>query len=259
MIINLNENIIKKLTKTEYEIVKFINNNQKILQDLSIVDIAFETFSSPATVSRAIRKCGINGFNELRYKLTSKNENNNVHNIGEIINKSLIEARSSIENISLTNVLKIIENIKKSSRIYVLSRGLTEYVADEFTLKLQLLNCNVVSLKDPNIMKIKTKGMKKNEMAFIFSLNGETEELVKSAKNAQESGACVVTCCCNNIASILQYTDLSLIAYKHSHIAIKEFDYQFLRSISRRFSIFFFRKKPWMSSRCSLTFLLPNS
>ena len=30
MIINLNENIIKKLTKTEYEIVKFINNNQKI-------------------------------------------------------------------------------------------------------------------------------------------------------------------------------------------------------------------------------------
>ena len=151
MIINLNENIIKKLTKTEYEIVKFINNNQKILQDLSIVDIAFETFSSPATVSRAIRKCGINGFNELRYKLTSKNENNNVHNIGEIINKSLIEARSSIENISLTNVLKIIENIKKSSRIYVLSRGLTEYVADEFTLKLQLLNCNVVSLKDPNI------------------------------------------------------------------------------------------------------------
>ena len=45
MIINLNENIIKKLTKTEYEIVKFINNNQKILQDLSIVDIAFETFS----------------------------------------------------------------------------------------------------------------------------------------------------------------------------------------------------------------------
>ena len=212
MIINLNENIIKKLTKTEYEIVKFINNNQKILQDLSIVDIAFETFSSPATVSRAIRKCGINGFNELRYKLTSKNENNNVHNIGEIINKSLIEARSSIEN------------IKKSSRIYVLSRGLTEYVADEFTLKLQLLNCNVVSLKDPNIMKIKTKGMKKNEMAFIFSLNGETEELVKSAKNAQESGACVVTCCCNNIASILQYTDLSLIAYKHSHIAIKEFE-----------------------------------
>lgn len=53
-----------------------------------------------------------------------KNENNNVHNIGEIINKSLIEARSSIENISLTNVLKIIENIKKSSRIYVLSEGL---------------------------------------------------------------------------------------------------------------------------------------
>lgn len=224
MIIELNQDIIKNLTKTEYEIVKFINNNQEKLHELSIVDIAFETFSSPATVSRAIRKCGINGFNELRHKLTSQNKNNEIHNVGEIINKSLIEARHSIENLSLSNVLKIIDKIKKSSRIYVLSRGLSEYVAEEFTLKLQLLNCNVVSLKDPNIMKIKTKNMKKDEMAFIFSLNGETKELVESAKNAKQCGACVVTCCCNSLSSILQYTDLSLIGYKHSHIAIKEFE-----------------------------------
>lgn len=224
MIIDLNQDIIENLTKTEYEIVKFINHNQEKLQELSIVDIAFETFSSPATVSRAIRKCGINGFNELRHKLTSQNRNNEIHNVGEIMNKSLIEARNSIEHISLANVLKIIEKIKKSSRIYVLSRGLTEYVADEFTLKLQLLNFNVVSIKDPNIMKIKTKNMKPDEMAFIFSLNGETQELVESAKNANERGACVVTCCCNSSSSILQYTDLSLIAYKHSHVAIKEFE-----------------------------------
>ena len=224
MIINLNENIIKKLTKTEYEIVKFINNNQKILQDLSIVDIAFETFSSPATVSRAIRKCGINGFNELRYKLTSKNENNNVHNIGEIINKSLIEARSSIENISLTNVLKIIENIKKSSRIYVLSRGLTEYVAKEFSLKLQLLDFNVVFINDPNIMKIKSKSIKKDELIIIFSLNGNTIELVESAQNANLVGAKVITCCCSESAKLIKYSDLYIVGYKHEHISISEYE-----------------------------------
>lgn len=33
----------------------------------------------------------------------------------------------------------------------------------------------------------------------------------------------------------------------------------FLRSISRKFSIFFFCKKPWISSKCSLTRLFPNS
>ncbi|WP_455542740.1 MurR/RpiR family transcriptional regulator [Intestinibacter sp.] len=224
MIIELNQEIIQKLTKTEFEIVKFINNNEKKLNELSIVDIAFETFSSPATVSRAIRKCGMNGFHELRYKLTNKNEDNDIYSLGEIINKSLIEARNSIEQISMSNVLKIIDKIKSSSKIYILSRGLTEYVADEFSLKLQLLNCNVFSIKDPNIMKIRTKNMKKDEMVFIFSLNGETSELVESAKNANSDGVCVVTCCCNSSSSLLQYSELSLIGHKHSHSSIKEFE-----------------------------------
>lgn len=51
---------------------------------MSIVDIAFETYSSPSTVSRAIRKCGINGFNELRYRLTEKEGNAQIQNMGEI-------------------------------------------------------------------------------------------------------------------------------------------------------------------------------
>ena len=64
MIISVDYEILKDLTKTELEIVKFININENRLSELSIVEIAEETFSSPSTVSRAIRKCKINGFNE---------------------------------------------------------------------------------------------------------------------------------------------------------------------------------------------------
>ena len=74
MIIEINSKIAENLSKTELGVVNYINDNEDKLSELSIVDIAFETFSSPATVSRAIRKCGINGFNELRYKLTAKTE-----------------------------------------------------------------------------------------------------------------------------------------------------------------------------------------
>lgn len=61
MIIELSPNILENLSKTELEIVNFINDNEERLSELSIVDIAFETYSSPSTVSRAIRKGGING------------------------------------------------------------------------------------------------------------------------------------------------------------------------------------------------------
>lgn len=54
MIIELSPKILENLSKTELEIVNFINDNEERLSELSIVDIAFETYSSPSTVSRAI-------------------------------------------------------------------------------------------------------------------------------------------------------------------------------------------------------------
>ena len=90
MLIELNQEKSDRLSKTEQEVIKYINENEKKLSELSIVDIAFETYSSPSTVSRAIRKCGINGFNELRYRLTVKESNTQIQNMGEILNKSFI-------------------------------------------------------------------------------------------------------------------------------------------------------------------------
>lgn len=93
MLIELNNEITECLSKTELEIVRFINENEERMPKLSIVEIAFDTFTSPSTVSRAIRKCGLNGFNELRYRLTVKAKEKDIQNMGEVMNKSLIEAQ----------------------------------------------------------------------------------------------------------------------------------------------------------------------
>ena len=224
MLIELNKDIVESLTKTEKEIIKFINNNEERMSELSIVDIAFDTYSSPATVSRAIRKCGLNGFNELRYRLTSKDKHDEIQNMGEVINKSFLEAREVVERISVTNVLEIIDCLAKSKRIYVLARGLTEYVGEEFTLKLQLLGFNVIFIDDPNIMKIKTKNLDSEEVVFIFSLNGETSELIESAQNANLCNAKVIGCCCSENSSLIRNCHYNLIGFKHNHVSIKKFE-----------------------------------
>lgn len=79
---------------------------------MSIADIAFGIFSSPSIVLRAIRKCGINGFSELRYKLTLLNKNKELTSINEIMNKSLMEATEVLQRISLTNVLAVVNEIR---------------------------------------------------------------------------------------------------------------------------------------------------
>ena len=121
---------------------------------MSIVNIAEETFTSPATVSRKIKKCGVNGFMELRYNLSKRKEEiNSSKDINEIFSKSLIETRQTLENISVNQILEIIELIQKSKKIIVIARGLSELVATEFSLKLELMDFNVFNISDPNIMK----------------------------------------------------------------------------------------------------------
>lgn len=224
MLIELNQEKTSGLSKTEHEIINYINDNEKKLSKLSIVDIAFETYTSPSTVSRAIRKCGINGFNELRYKLTVKESNSQIQNMGEILNKSFIEAQRVLEQISLTTILDIVGAIKGARRILVLARGLTEYVAQEFVLKLQLLDYNAVFFGDPNIMRQKTRSLGSDEVLIIFSLNGKTPELIESARNANLRKVRVITCCCNENSELIELSSYNIVGFKHEHDAFREYE-----------------------------------
>lgn len=224
MIIKLTQELRESLTKTELAIVQFINDNEDRLPELSIVDIAFDTYSSPATVSRTIRKCKINGFNELRYLSTSNAKKQEIHDMGEIMNKSLIEVQKIMERISVRDVLAIVDKLKSASRIYVLARGLSEYVGQEFSMKLQLLDLNSFFISDPNIMRIKTEKSKSSEVVFIFTLNGETKELIESAKNAAMCGCEVIVCTCSENGGVLEYANEKLVGFHHTNKAIKEFE-----------------------------------
>lgn len=224
MIIEIDREIADNLSETEMGIVRYINQHSDKLSTMSIVDIADHTFSSPATVSRAIRKCHLQGFNELRYLAAKDNDSKNVKVASEIMEKSLIEAQNVISHLSIENVLKTIEILRTSSRIYVLARGLTGYVAEEFAFKLQLLGFNAFCIKDRNIMRIKASEIEKDEMMFIFSLNGKTPELVESAAMARKNGARVINCCCSESSRMNEYADVSLIGYKHSHQAITKYE-----------------------------------
>ncbi len=101
MIINITTDILNSLTGSERVVVDFINENSEKLINMSIVDMANDTYTSPATVSRAIKKCGLDGFAELRYKISKSNKSNSdFKEINDILGKSLVEAVKTIENLS---------------------------------------------------------------------------------------------------------------------------------------------------------------
>ena len=74
MIIKFTEDLENQLTEAERQVIEYINQHEDQFLKLTITELAEKSFTSPPTVSRAVRKCGYNGLSELRYKLSAKIE-----------------------------------------------------------------------------------------------------------------------------------------------------------------------------------------
>ena len=114
--------------------------------------------------------------------------------------------------------------MKDAKRVLIFSRGPTHLVAQELSMKLQVLDFFVVDVEDPQIMRIMSKNLQEDEVVIILSLNGETKELIDSARNAKLRGCKVITLCCSSTSELFEYSDYTWLGYKHSHIAIRNYE-----------------------------------
>ena len=226
MLIKIDHDFHEHLTDTEKKVINFINMHVAEISSMSISDVAEATYSSPATVSRTIKKCGISGFAELRYLLTQQAETKSDNaTVNEIFNKSLMEVTNTIDHLSIDKILSVIKEIRAAKRIYMLARGVSEHVAQEFALKLQILGTDVFLISDPQIMKSVTSKVKHGELVIIISRSGSTPELVEASENAVSLGARIITITCGNPSSPLaRIAHITVLGYKHSHVSIKSVD-----------------------------------
>lgn len=217
MIIQVNKELYHKLSEAELNVVDFINKNEDKITIMSITTIAEKTFTSIATVSRTIQKCGFRGISELRYTMSQddKNKNNiqSPYTVNNILSKSFREASETIDNISITSIFKTIEYMKSAKRILIYARGFTAMVAEEFQMYLQLLGYNAVIVKDVMWMLNTDKIVKKDDVVFILSLRNSTKELSESACTAKRKGAKIIVCCCVTPTPLEKYADICIIGH----------------------------------------------
>ena len=102
MPIKISDEDYLNLSESEKHVIDYLNDHEKELSDLSITMIAARTYTSLATVSRAIRKCGYNGISELRYSLQQRQPlySPDSLSVNDILTQSLRECTRTIDNIS---------------------------------------------------------------------------------------------------------------------------------------------------------------
>ncbi len=216
---------VDKLTKSEREVITFLYLNPDVAEK-SIYDIAECSHTSLATVSRAIKKIGFTSLNELRYEFNrqTRNDEKVISDIQTIIHKSEVEVINTINQLDMNQVAKISEVLLNCDCVCVVSRGLSQNIADEFTLKLNLLGKQAYNFVDPNI--IMNFGTKINSKTILvaFSLNGETEEILILLQKVKLLNVKVIVFTCNPQSKMLEYSDHNLVGYRHKHVSLIEFE-----------------------------------
>jgi DNA-binding MurR/RpiR family transcriptional regulator len=99
----------QKLTDSECSVLKYIENQQCIIELLSLEDIAKGAFVSNATVSRTIRKCGFSSFSEMKYRVSEdRKQHAQSQEMNRVLSKSYTECVETIKRIDIAAVLKIV-------------------------------------------------------------------------------------------------------------------------------------------------------
>ena len=209
MIFQIDKTIYEQLSETERYIVDFISQNEDKISYLSITNIADKTFSSPATVSRTIQKCGFKGIAELRYLISKedkdKSKNVSPYAINKLLDKVYQESTQTIENIPIPAILKAIDHINNAEKIFIYARGFTAMFAEHFQMYLQLMGYNAVVVKD---------------VKWMEQTKNTTPELAQALRIARHIGARTIVCCCKSMTELEKYADVVLIG--HSNVIMEE-------------------------------------
>lgn len=217
MFINVKKAQYDSLSDSEKRVVDYLNKNETKIPELSITSLAKKTFTSSATVSRTIQKCGFSGISELRYNIMQQQQKKETFDAPYVVNnilaKSFRECTKTIDEINSTDIFQIVEFIKSARRIFICSRGFTALIAEELQMYLQLLGYNAIIVKDVMWMNKFYNMVTSEDTVIIISLRNSTPELAEVAKMGRTCNAKVVSICCKSNTSLEKYSNVAVIGH----------------------------------------------
>ena len=196
------------LTTSEQNAIDYINENVDVIGEMTISDIAEKAYVSTATISRAIKKCGIKNLLDVRYQLAVKQIAKKNFVAHDILEKTYIECTKTIERIDTTAVLKFVEYLHAAKRIIILAQGGTQIAAKELETHLRWQGIVTCVETDPTVMRRMEFLIKEGDLVIVFSVANTNPELQIAAKQAKNNGANIITCCCKAGTTLEQYSDV---------------------------------------------------
>lgn len=192
-------------SRTEREVIKFIEQEKEKIENYSITYIAKETYTSPSTLVRIAKKLGYSGWNDLKKDYLKEIQYLNSHfsgldanipfgeddsfinvayKIGQLHKESIEDTLSLIHQENLEDAINI---LLKGKRIHIMAITNLIYAAQELVFKFRRIGVDARTYTEDYLLP-EAYMISKEDCCIFISYSGQTEPLLEVAEILHNKG-----------------------------------------------------------------------
>lgn len=230
------QKIYNDFSDKEKCIADYIIKNSNIIKNINIKELAKNTGTSGATITRFSKKIGCDSFVDMKIKINANNVEKQTNNdmdmfsyVYQYYNEVIKKTKYLIDKESIFN---IVTEIKNANKIYIYGVGSSGLTGAEMMQRLLRMGFNVHCISDSHMMIINSSIASKDDLVIGISISGETSEVVNALRISKKNGAKVVSITSFENSSITKYSDINFTVYNAKFVDKERF-------INSQFSIMY--------------------
>ncbi|MDF2484237.1 MAG: hypothetical protein K0R46_405 [Herbinix sp.] len=211
------------LSKSEQQVIDYIYENPEKVIYLSVAGLAENSGVSDATVIRACRSVGLDGYQDLKVTLAQDivSPLQSIHEeIGADDSSSVIIDKvfqGTLHAINFTHDILKAEDIEKAAdvimkahRVIIIGLGNSHAVALDLQHKLLRLGLDAMSISDSHIQTIVATRLRSDDVIFAISHSGSSKDIVESMELAKSNGTFTISLTNIGSSPLSKISDIAL-------------------------------------------------
>lgn len=221
----------------EKKIADYILANKEKVVDMTVAELARESNTSDATVSRFCKKCNLKGFHHLKITLAKelsdndidivKSNNIDINNISQslenILANKIEELTQTVRMMDEATMSKILDLFKNAECVQFAAVGNTIPVALDGAYKFNQLGIKSIALSVWETQLGYTLNAGEKDVIVIISNSGASKQLVNLAKVAKKNNATVIGITNSENSPIAKLSDYHIATATRERLFVEEY------------------------------------
>ncbi len=163
------------LTKSDLVICEYLIKNTDNIPNMTLLEIATETYSSKSNILRLLKKLGFTGFTDFKYFLLAEKKNKIEQNYFNLILKKM----ESIDTKYISDNFNKMVHLSKN--IYIFATGREQEIQaqnlENYLLKAGFISAVTLLNVNSELTNVVISSLKKDDLIIIFSSKGDNDSI----------------------------------------------------------------------------------